>query len=116
MFQPLSGKHGRSDTPTATATADSLWFQPLSGKHGRSDLFIYCLVSSVLICFNPSQENTAVLTGHCCGIRHWRVGFNPSQENTAVLTTNNPESGDPQAWSFNPSQENTAVLTRHVGM
>ena len=40
MFQPLKGKHGRSDNghTEGLVYADNVFmFQPLKGKHGRSD-------------------------------------------------------------------------------
>ncbi len=86
--------------------------------------------------FNPSQENTAVLTekirdprgvalsvstplrktrpssrGKSVKSGREEAGFNPSQENTAVLTTYNIDAKIINISSFNPSQENTAVLT-----
>ncbi len=110
-FQPLSGKHGRPhkmtnqkhhppltvSTPLRKTRPSSLGvypqlrlvglkFQPLSGKHGRPHVILVL------------------------GTWKWQLSFNPSQENTAVLTppTATP---DPTATRFNPSQENTAVLT-----
>ena len=37
-------------------------FQPLSGKHGRSDEWVALRDGAGRCRFNPSQENTAVLT------------------------------------------------------
>ena len=38
VFQPLKGKHGRSDVSAELPEmVGDLLFQPLKGKHGRSD-------------------------------------------------------------------------------
>ena len=40
MFQPLIGKHGRSDGRVMRPKDIVVKFQPLKGKHGRSDVTV----------------------------------------------------------------------------
>ena len=62
LFQPLKGKHGRSDLISSPHDLYTYQFQPLKGKHGRSDPVVLHWLPGPESGFNPSKENTAVLT------------------------------------------------------
>ncbi len=70
---------------------------------------------AALLCFNPSQENTAVLTPGHGDTMQAELQVSTPLRKTRPSSPVSVEYLSCDAVSFNPSQENTAVLTQSLG-